>query len=151
MFNIKIPFNWRPSQYWNTWGASSYQLYFYLIPENMKTIKFLSVRRTDKPNILSVRPIFYRSCIKSMLNNRHFLSVSRTDKFSVATWYFFKSIILFFENRPNYTFFILLYFFLCFFLFSYFFILFFLKSVIWYFFAKKKYSRLRRSHKYIWA
>ena len=34
---------------------------------------------------------------------------------SVATLYFFKSIILFFENRPNYTFFILLYFFLYFF------------------------------------
>ena len=56
---------------------------------------------------------------------------------SVATLYFFKSIILFFENRPNYTFFILLYFFLYFFLLSYFFILFFPNLVIWYFFLQK--------------
>ena len=40
--------------------------------ENMKTIKFLSVRRTDKSNILSVRLIFYRSGIKSLYNIRHF-------------------------------------------------------------------------------
>ena len=33
--------------------------------ENLKTIKFLSVRRTDMSNILSVRPIFYRSGINS--------------------------------------------------------------------------------------
>ena len=46
-------------------------------------------------------------------------------------------MILFFENRPNYTFLILLYFFLYFIFLSYFFILFFPKSVIWYFFCKK--------------
>ena len=41
----------------------SYNIYMYT--ENVKTIKFLSARRTDMSNILSERPIFYRSCIKS--------------------------------------------------------------------------------------
>ena len=42
------------------------------------------------------------------VRNRPMLNIG---SYSVATWYFFKSIILFFENRPNYIFFILLYFF----------------------------------------
>ena len=48
----------------------------------MKTIKFLSVRRTDISNILSVRPIFYRPGNKSPKIIGNFLSVRRTDKFN---------------------------------------------------------------------
>ena len=51
------------------------------LTENVKTIKFLSVRWTDMSNILSVRPMFYRSGIKSPKLISNFLSVSRTDKF----------------------------------------------------------------------
>ena len=50
------------------------------ISENVKTITFLLVRRTDMPNILSVRPIFYRSGIKAQVTG-NFLSVSRINKF----------------------------------------------------------------------
>ena len=49
--------------------------------ENVKTIKFVSVHRTDLSNILSVRPIFQRSGIKSPKIIDNFLSISRTDKF----------------------------------------------------------------------
>ena len=69
------------------------------------------------------------------------------DLSSVATWYFFKSIILFFENRPNYTFLILLYFFYTFFCSRTFLYFFFQNRWFETFYAKRKNcSRLRRSH-----